>query len=604
MLDDRFPLIYLNFETTGFRWWAGDKPIAASVTYGDKTQYLPWGHAGGNLDEAVVKRWFQEQVKHKHIVNTNTRFEVHMARVWGLDLEEQGNTVADVSHYAALLDDHRERFALDVLINDYLGHPPEIGRLDESRMISYHAGEAAPRAEYQTKVVKQLYEAMMPELDRQNLTKVRLVEEQLIYPVCEMEKNGAKIDVEKLHRWVEESEKILQNLYLEIFHETGIKMNFGSSNDMEKLFIKLGVEFGGTTAGGAPSFTDAILKKIEHPTIKKARRGQRLKSLRNKYLLKYLKNVGSDGILRYALHQLRESREAGAENSDDEAGTGFGRFSSTGLNRNEGTNIQQTIKVSSQIKNFGDEFIIRELHIAEEGDYLSTDAMQVEYRFFAHEANTPAVIEAYKKDPEMSFHKYMWEVVKKYQPDFSYRQQKDLNFAKIYGAGIKKMALMLGFITVDQYKQLLRDQADSNHPWLQSTVMINGIYNQVLPEVKPLNNRAMQIARERGYIKTILGRRARFPGELDIHKALNRRIQGSAADIMKVKTIEVHRERKNTGFTMRFPVHDSLDGDARGGKETADKVKAILNRQSFPSIRVPILFEMKTGANWRVCTED
>src|SRR3954469_8749382 len=97
--------IYLNFETNGLRWWAGDKPISASITYGDKTQFLPWGFTGGNLDEDVVKRWAQRELRGKRIINTNIRFDIHFARVWGVNLEEQGNEVADVGHYAALLDD-------------------------------------------------------------------------------------------------------------------------------------------------------------------------------------------------------------------------------------------------------------------------------------------------------------------------------------------------------------------------------------------------------------------------------------------------------------------------------------------------------------------
>src|SRR5262249_44840259 len=137
----------------------------------------------------------------------------------------------------------------------------------------------------------------------------------------------------------------------------------------------------------------------------------------------------------------------------EKAGVGFGRFSSTGLSQTEGTNIQQTIKVAAQKKIFGDNYIVREAHIpgTDGYDYLSADAMQIEYRLFVHEANNPKTIKAYEDDPDMSFHKYMHEIVKAYQPDFSYRQQKDLNFAKLYCAGIKKMAWMLEFISKDEF---------------------------------------------------------------------------------------------------------------------------------------------------------
>jgi hypothetical protein len=81
--------IVLNFATTGLDWVGGDRPIGLTVGTldGQLRRFLPFAFAGGNnLDEEVVKRWYQEQVKHKHITNANTRFECHMSRVWGVDL--------------------------------------------------------------------------------------------------------------------------------------------------------------------------------------------------------------------------------------------------------------------------------------------------------------------------------------------------------------------------------------------------------------------------------------------------------------------------------------------------------------------------------------
>src|SRR6266851_1824839 len=109
--------IALNFETTGLKWFDQDRPIALSLGLPDgRSFYLPWGHrGGGNLSEDMVKHWAQRELRCKLIVNINTRFDVHMARVWGVDLESQGNEVSDVSHYAALLDDHRQHLSLDSL---------------------------------------------------------------------------------------------------------------------------------------------------------------------------------------------------------------------------------------------------------------------------------------------------------------------------------------------------------------------------------------------------------------------------------------------------------------------------------------------------------
>src|SRR5690606_22920260 len=103
-------IIFLNVEATGLRWWAGDLPLAISVFARNRGYYLPWGHSGlGNLSEEVVKEWARRELWNKFIVNINTRFDVHMLRKWGIDLEAQNNTVSDVGHMMALLDDHRLR---------------------------------------------------------------------------------------------------------------------------------------------------------------------------------------------------------------------------------------------------------------------------------------------------------------------------------------------------------------------------------------------------------------------------------------------------------------------------------------------------------------
>jgi DNA polymerase-1 len=100
----------------------------------------------------------------------------------------------------------------------------------------------------------------------------------------------------------------------------------------------------------------------------------------------------------------------------------------------------------------------------------------------------------------------------------------------------------------------------------------------------------------RGYVKTALGRRSRFPTEYKIHKALNAIIQGTAADIMKAKLVELHEQRKALDFTMRMTVHDEVTGDVADDVAAA-KIDALLNTQRT-QLRVPILWETGTGQTW------
>lgn len=580
--------IELDCETTGLRWWEQDRPVGLALGLPDgRTFYLPWGHlGGGNLPEERVKEWAQRELRGKRITNTNTRFDVHHLYQWGVDLEEQGNEVSDVSHYAALLDDSRRVFNLEKLGQDFVGEGKHATGIDATKMKQYHAGQVAEYAMQDVRLVKKLREVMWPQLTEQDLHRVRALEDRLIYVVCEMERNGAPIDMELLEKWLPESEQAYHRCIYDIHRECGLRVNPDSSEDLVKLFHHLKLPFEAKTASGKPSFTDAVMKKIDHPVIKLVRRAGKLADLRSKYLVKIKKSVCSNGILRYALHQLRA----------DEGGTNRGRFSSSELVPGVGVNIQQQLAVEKQVDAYGDDFIVRKLFI--DNQYLSADAAQIEYRIFAHYANNPRVIKAYQENPEMSYHKFVWDVVKEIKPDILYKPLKNLNFAYMYGAGLVKMAFMLEFISPDQFEDLSsrRGPALWNAPELTATKELRNNYDQMFPQVKKLLEYASKTAETRGYVHTMEGRRARFPTKQRLHSALNAVIQGTAADILKTKLVELHDARKETGFLLRHTEHDEVCGRT-AGLETTAKVKQILNRQSF-DLRVPILWEVGVGSNW------
>lgn len=601
--------IELDTEATGLKWWDGDRPIGIALRTPDGVcRYLPWGHrGGGNLDEAVMKRWAQTELRGKRITNLNTRFDVHMLREWGVDLEAQGCEVSDVGHYAALLDDHRQSFSLESISQDYLGQGKADEGIDKTKMAWQPAWTVAKYAEQDVRLVGGLKEKMWPLLEAEDLQRVRALEDKVIFVVCEMEKNGALIDLELLDRWIKDSEIALLQCLLEIHKHTGLNINPASPGDKAKLFAKLNLPLAHTSKGAA-SFTDVFLKTIDHPVVRLLQRAAKLTSLRSKYLLKYRESVDSKGILRYSLHQLRA--EKSEMDYPGEAGTVSGRFSSTAISRDTGVNIQQIFKASKQRVSFGyaeddeshDEeiFIIRKLHIPQAGQiFLSADAMQIEYRLFAGYAKSPRVLEAYRQDPLLSFHKMVWAMLKPFKPDLTYKRTKDCNFAKIYGAGTIKLAEMLEFITAEEATRLRNSRA-YNDPRLGPAVQINKIYNEQMPEVPVLLDQAKTLAEQRGYVKTLLGRRSRFPDGKRSHKAFNTVVQGGAADIMKTKLVELHQARKDTGFLLRYTVHDEVDGDVPT-QESSQVVAEILNHQSFPDLPIPILWEVATGPTWKDC---
>lgn len=815
--------IELDIESTGLKWWEKDRAIgiAIGLPNGD-TQYLPWGHIGGNLSEDTVKDWAKKELRNKHITNHTTKFDIHMFREWGVNLEEQGCTVSDVSHYTALIDDHRKKFSLDILSQDFLGEE-KIKGLDKTAMADYHAGNVAAYAEQDVRLVHKLKEFLWPLLDEQDLQQVRQLEDDLIFPVCEMEKNAAPIDVELLNKWVEESEQEYIRTLWKIHRETDIVVNPNSSKDLTKIFNQLKIPLTEFTDRGNPSFTDSTLEKVDHPVITLIQRASRLSSLRSKYLLPYQKAITPDGKLHYHLHQLRT----------DSGGTVRGRFSSSDKN------VQAVLTVKKQIKRYGKEFIVRELYIPASGLFLSADAEQIEYRLFAHYSNSPNLLNEYEKNPKINFHSTVQGMIKPFKSNIDYKLTKDLNFAcveidtlilKADLSWVPAASLELGdkLIAFDEYlkedeevkgrgmarrwciSEVLEngikeyecvnielDNGDDivctlDHPWVTylrkrikgqrnrpvwkrsidlevddriaqvfeetwekddswesgwvagfldgegsangaviqvgqnegltwdfarqlikargfktkeygrfeirtttptSTIFIQGsvldrmrflgeiqsqrlianfveklqgrmfqvfdrprvvsvtrmglrkvstlgtsthtyiaqgyaahnsiygagrdkiaemlalprkesdgfidVYNRLFPEAISLLRKATSVAESRGYVKTILGRRARFPGGKKSYAALNAIIQGTAADIMKQKIIELHLSRKRLGFVPRFPVHDEACGDIPD-EEQARLVGELLDKQSF-SVKVPILWAVSTGANWGEC---
>lgn len=573
--------IYFDTETDGLDWYKDHRPIGLSYYYaGGKARYLPFRHIGGNLDEERVKEWARRELRGKKIFGVNTRFDIHMMREWGVDLEAQGNEFGDVQHYAALLDDSRRRFNLDLLMQDYFGERKVGIDLDGNRMAFYHASRVYDRAVADVVQTYRLKEKMWGLMTDQDLHRVREIEDDLIPVICEMEKNGAPIDTEMLDSWIKESERRRLYVLNKIQKHFSFRFDPNRNADWEKLFGALKIPIIHYTEKGAPSFKAENLRGIDNPWIQLALYADKLGSLQQKFLLPYERKIGSDGLLRYNLHQLR----------NDAGGTISGRLSSSNVN------IQQVMTHRNHLIAFGgieklaelfnddemrtwkaSDFQIRKLFVAEDGLWLSADMDQVEYRVFAHYANSPTILKKYAEDPNTDFHNTVMEMVQKIKPSVDRKNAKDLNFAIIFGAGKQKIAAMLnmGLAEGDE---------------------VTKAYHRAFPEARTVANQASRVGSTRGYVKTFFGRRGRFPDKKFLHKALNKVVQGTAADLSKKKAIEVHKARRETGFIFRFPVHDEFNGDSPD-KRCTEMVTTILNEQTT-KLRVPILWGVGTGKSW------
>lgn len=584
--------LWVDFETTGTDTWR-DVPVGLVVTTMDRSHYLPFGHSGGNLDPTKVKAWAAHELRDKTLIFSWAKFDVHLSCQWGLDFRAlAGVKLRDIQHQACLLNERRRKSGLDLLAEELLGRKKLNTDFDKSQMKNVHSSLAGPYAEADGELTRDVDLAQRPLIVKEGLQRVLDLEDLLIEVVVEMERNGAPLDMVKLARWRVQVRAQWEDGLRELRTVAGFPVNPDSHPSLMRLFEKWGLHPPIDAETGSPTFAAAYLKPLRktHAGVALLMRTRALGSLLSKYLDKYW-HGHTNGYLRYQLHQLRA----------DDTGTITGRFSSSGVSKTEGANIQQVFKPDKQEDKLGtDEFIIRELVVHSEPireerqprpdrQWVSADAEQIEYRFFAELSGNADVLAAYAANPNTDFHQVVTDMVQKVNPDYTRTKTKNVNFAKIFGAGLAKIARML---------ECERGEART---------FLNE-YDRAFPEVGALIASVEAEIRRRarvegvGYVKTALGRRRRYPDLDRLHSGLNAHIQGSAADINKLKLREVYDARKFLELVMRFTVHDSIDSDGSRNPTKLWQLKELLNTQSVPR-KVPILWSVEHGPTWADLTK-
>ncbi len=567
--------ITLDTETNGLRWQTGDRPVGLAVAYGSQRRYLPFAHrGGGNLDEGTVKRWAKQELRGKHIVGFNTRFDVHMLRCWGADLRDQDNTFHDVSHAGCLLNDHRSknRLTLQDFAEDELGE----GKLDIGRpehIADLPGSTVAPYAMRDVDLTQRLKAAFDPRLAAEDLLRVRDLEDACIPATVELESHGLPLDMETLHVWAEELPRIAERIIKDLHRACGFACTPSKKTDMIRLFVMAGVSYGRTPTGQAQFDADVLTAAAKRsPLILLAQRWLKVQHLLSKVIVPFLKNQ-INGILFPSFNQML----------GDEGGTISGRYSSSNPNGQNLLNAGKYFRAYGWLKEYSNHiFLARALVRPERGVWWNGDQKQVEPRIAVHYTKSERLLQWYRDNPLLDIYPKVQDLIRPFRRDVTRDEAKMPTLAMLYGGGGGTVAT---FLDID------RSEAD---------VLVDQ-YDTALPEFKDLSRRAQSVAETRGWVKTFLGRRCRFPGtpghRQRTYKALNGIIQGTGADNAKQALVEVYKARKRLGVTLRVTEHDALGGDLEGPVEP---VQALLNEQRM-ALSVPILWDVKTGATWAAC---
>jgi DNA polymerase I-like protein with 3'-5' exonuclease and polymerase domains len=324
----------------------------------------------------------------------------------------------------------------------------------------------------------------------------------------------------------------------------------------------------------------------------------------------------SDGWIRFNLHQLRNSKEEG---EGDGKGAVSGRFSSAG-DEHGGFNAQQVVSADKQTsRGWCTDYVIRNLFLAgspaerasaKPPKWMAADAKQIEYRIFGAISGAKAILDAYANDPETDYHDVVQVMLRRAMPDILRKQTKITNFCKLFGAAELKFALTLGtigdqeFATLDKkYKgvrgkgRIIRQVEAPLSAGLAKALEVYDAYDREFPDAARMVKLAKDTAQTRGYVKTLMGRRARFGGRNHrVHSALNRVVQGTAADINKLMLVDVYNHREELGLKMRVTVHDELDCDMHPDADVK-RIEEFFNIQRL-ELAVPILWDVGVGHSW------
>lgn len=277
-------------------------------------------------------------------------------------------------------------------------------------------------------------------------------------------------------------------------------------------------------------------------------------------------NIAMDGKIHPSINTVRTN----------DFGTRTGRFSMSN------PNLQQ-IPSKSRDKYWGK--LCREPFIPyEECWWGKLDYSQIEYRCLAHYASGPGareLVQTYNNDPHTDYHQYVVDLT-----GLNRSFAKNLNFGCMYGMGISHMAEFFNW-ELDYAKEIM------------------SIYHDRAPYIKFTMNAVSNVARSRGYIKTLAGRRAHLVDKDKAYKMLNSLLQGSAADIMKKAMVDIYYTTDILStLKWHITVHDELNWSI---PKTAQGVRSFVQvkhamEQAY-TLKVPVKAEMEIGTNWAMLND-
>lgn len=552
--------------------------------------YLPIGHeGGGNLDEKRVRKYVQDVLDLScDKIFFNAAYDVGWLKAEGFSINGR---IFDAMIAAALVDENRFSYSLNSIGFDWLKETKseqglrdaaaEFGVDPKAELYKLPAMYVGEYAEQDAALTLKLWHYLKIEMIKEEVTNIFDLESELCPILIDMTMCGVRFNTPLAESTLNVMKAKEKELLKQIKTATGVGVDIWAAASIAKAFDKLGLDYG-KTPKGAPSFTKAFLSTHPHPVAKMIVEAREFNKATGTFIESLIDHASYDGRIHAHINQIRS----------DDGGTVTGRFSMSN------PNLQQ---IPARHPDIGPR--IRKLFLPEEGEmWASLDFSQQEPRLAVHYAvrleleGAMDAANAYKNDPTTDFHQTVADMA-----GISRKQAKTIGLGLMYGMGKGKMAAELDLSEIEASEIIA--QFHDKVPFLK------GLVSAV--------QRRIDDPGSRGAVRTLLGRRCRFPlwepATYGLHKALtreeamleygpplrraftykglNRLIQGSAADQTKKAMVDCFK----AGHLPLLQVHDELCFSVKCKEDAENLAQVMIN---CVNLEVPSKVDVEVGPSW------
>ena len=562
------------------------KIVGISVAVEGWAAYYPIAHeGGGNMDKKLVLNWLQDLFKQDStFIFHNAMYDICWLRSSGITPPAK---IVDTMISASLVNENRWSFRLDALAREYAGigkdeavlqaAAKEYGidaKKDMWKLPSMFVGQYAERDAEST---LKLWHRMKVELSDQDLWTIFETETRLFPCLVDMRFKGVRVDVEKADKIKKELMDKENKIINKIKDLTGVSVELWAASSIAKVFDALRLPYDRTEKTGAPSFTKNFLSNHPNEIAQGISYAREINKAHTTFIDTIVKH-SHKGRIHADINQIRS----------DQGGTVTGRFSMSN------PNLQQ---IPVRHKELGP--LIRSLFIPEENHKWGVfDYSQQEPRILVHYAKLQKldgideIANAYKSG-EADFHSAVAKMA-----GIERSQAKTINLGLMYGMGKNKLMAELG---------LMKEPAEK----------LIAQYHAKAPFIKQLMQAVSRRADDSGRIRTLGGRVCHFDlwepttfgagmpkphvealkeyghgiKRAGTYKALNRLIQGSAADMTKLSIIAL----SENGIVPHIQIHDELDVSVEHSEQAKQIVEIM---ESAIKLEIPNKVDYECGDSW------